>query len=394
MKSKRRWLSLILTALLAVSCLFPAYAQESSFSDFFIDASGLAFAQQSISIQPYERDSGGTLRAGAVYQVDCSLNQVTEDASFYIQPGTSGVWVTVDYLTDLNSDGIYELPNGGNSPVWDTLVPQSSLSLQRSTQTVTLNAGQTYVFSAQTLREGSQQAVKARTQSGSVSYLGLGQSGSTQDFPICLVRLHYTPSGGQEQIQSYYVQLYGQILLPSDVSPDADYYKAVEYVLSKGYFTGMDDGTFRPDGLFTRAQLAQILWRMGGSLVSSGCSFPDVDPNEWYYDAISWCCQNGIMTGLSTSSFSPDSPLSRQQMTLILYQYAKYSGVTSGRQGDLSLYPDGSSVSVWAKQGMEWAVGNGLLPIASDNMLNPSSSVTRSDMAMVLYAYDTVFSRR
>ena len=43
---------------------------------------------------------------------------------------------------------------------------------------------------------------------------------------------------------------------------------------------------------------------------------------------------------------------------------------------------------------MEWAVGNGLLPIASDNMLNPSSSVTRSDMAMVLYAYDTVFSRR
>ena len=100
------------------------------------------------------------------------------------------------------------------------------------------------------------------------------------------------------------------------------------------------------------------------------------------------------MTGLSTSSFAPNAPLSRQQMSLILFQYAKYSGIRSDRQADLSRYPDGGSVSVWAKQGMEWAVGNGLLPIASDNMLNPSASVTRSEMAMVLYAYDTVFSLR
>ena len=392
MKRQRRWISLILTALLAVSAVFPSSAQETAFSSFFIDASDMAFPQQSLSIQPYERDSSGKLRAGEVYQITCSLNQVTEDASFYIQPKTSGVWVTVDYLTDLNGDGVYELPNGGSSPVWDTFSPQSSLSLQRSSQSQKLNAGQTYVLSAQTLREGSQQAAKARTQSGNAAYLGM--SGSVQDFPLCLVRLHYTPDGGQEQTQSYYVKLYGQILLPTDVSPDADYYEAVEYVLSQGYFAGMDDGSFQPDGYFTRAQLAQILWRMGGSLVSGGYSFPDVDANEWYYDAISWCCQNGIMTGLSTSSFAPNAPLSRQQMSLILFQYAKYSGIRSDRQADLSRYPDGGSVSVWAKQGMEWAVGNGLLPIASDNMLNPSASVTRSEMAMVLYAYDTVFSLR
>ena len=99
------------------------------------------------------------------------------------------------------------------------------------------------------------------------------------------------------------------------------------------------------------------------------------------------------MTGLSTNSFAPDAPLSQQQMALILYQFAKYSGLDVSKQGDLSAYSGGENVSVWAKQGMEWAVGNGILP-TSGTTLNPSASVTRSQMAMVLYAYDGVYSRR
>ena len=108
------------------------------------------------------------------------------------------------------------------------------------------------------------------------------------------------------------MKLYGRALSPKDVSPDDVYYEAVEYVLAKGYFSGMGNGIFQPDGLFTRAQLAQILWRMGGNLISQGCSFSDVDRGAWYYDAVSWCFQNGIMTGLSPNSFAPDAPLSQQ----------------------------------------------------------------------------------
>ena len=100
------------------------------------------------------------------------------------------------------------------------------------------------------------------------------------------------------------------------------------------------------------------------------------------------------MTGLSTNSFAPDAPLSQQQMALILYQFAKYSGLDVSKQGDLSAYSDGENVSLWAKQGMEWAVGNGILPTDSGTALNPSASVTRSQMAMVLYAYDGVYGRR
>lgn len=393
MKYFKRCLSLVLSAVLAAAAAIPCSAQDaSSFSTFYIDASDMTFSQKDLSVQLYSRDAGGKFQPGDVIQVDGSLNQVTNNASFYIQPSVSSVWVTVDYLTDLNQDGVYELPKDEASPVWDYLTPQSSVVLQRSSQSQKLLAGQTYILSAQTLLQGSQQAVNSRTQGGSPTYLGL--SGSVQDFPLCLVSLRYSPAGGEEQTLSYYLQIYGQALPPSDVSPDSPYYEAVEYVLAKGYFSGMGNGVFQPDGLFTRAQLAQTLWRMGGSLVSQGCSFTDVDPSAWYYDAVSWCYQNGIMTGLSTSSFAPDAPLSQQQMALILYQFAQYSGIHSSKSGDLSAFSDGDSVSLWAKQGMEWAVGNGILPTTPGNTLNPSSSVTRSQMAMVLYAYDSAFSLR
>lgn len=394
MKWHRRWLALALSTLLMIASVVPCLAGETSdsavFSTFYIDAADMAFTQTKLSVQLYNRNSGGQYQPGEVLQIDCALNQVTEDASFYIQPKVSSVWVTVDYLTDLNGDGTYELLQDSASPAGDYLSPQSSVILQRSTMSQKLLVGQTYILSAQTLLEGSQQAATLRTLSGSDSYLGL--SGSVQDFPLCLVSLRCS-SGGTEQVLSYYVKLYGRALPPSDVSPSSAYYEAVEYVLAQGYFSGMGNGVFQPDGLFTRAQLAQTLWRMGGSLTARGCSFPDVDPSAWYYDAVSWCCQNGIMTGLSTNSFAPDAPLSQQQMALILYQFAKYSGLDVSKQGDLSAYSDGENVSVWAKQGMEWAVGNGILP-TSGTTLNPSASVTRSQMAMVLYAYDGVYSRR
>lgn len=393
MKRNKRWLSLVLGAVLTASLAVPSFAAPATaaFSNFYIDASDMAFSQTDLSVQIYSRDGSGRFQPGDVVEIDCSLNQVTEDASFYIQPKVGSVWVTLDYLTDLNGDGIYELPRDDTSPVWEHLSPQSSVILQRSAISQKLLSGQTYILSAQTLLEGSQQAASLRTLSGSSSYLGL--SGTAEDFPLCLVSLH-TSSGGEEQVMSYYLKLCGRALPPSDVSPDSPYYEAVEYVLYQGYFSGMGNGVFQPNGLFTRAQLAQTLWRMGGSLTARGCSFPDVDPSAWYYDAVSWCCQNGIMTGLSTNSFAPEAPLSQQQMALILYQFAKYSGIDVSQRGDLSAYSDGENVSLWAKQGMEWAVGNGLLPTTPGTDLNPSSSVTRSQMAMVLYAYDGAFSRR
>lgn len=402
MKSLKYCQSLILTVSLTISTAVPIFARTTDyplFSDFRIDASDMTVSQEALPIQSYHRNDSGKFDAGEVSELECSLNHVTKDASFYIQPKYDGVWVSVDYLTDLDQNGVYELLNGGSVPAWAELIPQDTMLLPPadstqgpSTQSVqTLSSGQTYILSSQTLQKHYLETVKTRTQENSKLYLGLTASSQSQSVPLCLVNLHYTSPKGEQQLQSYYLALHGQILPPTDVPLDSEHYKAIEYVLSKGYFVGTSDGAFLPDDLFTRAQLAQILWRMGGSLVSTGSSFPDVSPTDWYYDAVSWCSKNNIMTGLSPDRFAPNEPLSQQQLALILYEYARHTGANTRGRADLSAFADGGTVAPWAVRGMEWAVIHEIMPVYSDNTLRPETHVTRGQTAMVLYAYDTAF---
>ena len=379
----------LLAALLVLAAgAVPVCAQsELTFCDFLIDAAQMDVLQEDIQIQHYTLDGTDQYQSGALAELTCALNRVTQDASFYIQPKDSGVSVTADYLTDLNGDGVYEQLEGREDSVWDELTPQIFTSSGR--QSRSLVSGRTYILSAQALLEGGQQEVQARAE-----LLGLDSQEIKSADSLCVINLRRASSDGTEQVLSYYLRLYGQVIMPTDVSPDAPYYSAVEYVLAQGYFAGIDGDTFQPDGSFTRAQLAQILWRLGGSLSATGCSFSDVDPDAWYYDAVSWCYQNGIMTGLSPNLFPPDTPLSQQQMALILYQYARHTGAPTQQTADLSSVAGGENVSIWARQGVEWALAYGLLPIPPDTELNPSADVTRGQMAMVLYTYDQAFVNR
>lgn len=381
MRRYRKSLSLLLSAALLAAMALSGHALDSSFCSFVIDAAAMDFPQQQISIHLYQPASSGQLQSAQVQQLDCTLNRVTSDASFYVQPSSAGVQVSVDYLTDLNSDGVYELIEGGGQ----ALVSQDSAILQPAGQAQALTAGQTYILSAQTLTQGYQQAVQARGQAGSSSYLGLASSGS-QRFPLCRVTL-----SAQAQTLSYYVMIYDRVLLPLDVSSSSPYYSAVEYALSQGYLSGVGNGLFQPDAPVTRAQLAQILWRLGGSLAAAGVSFSDVSSDAWYYEAVSWCCSRGLMSGLPGNLFAPDVPLTREQTGLILYQYARLSKANVSYLADLSVYEDGDTVSSWAKTSLEWAVANGLLSSGSGDTIRPLDDITRGEMAMVLYAYDRLY---
>ena len=382
----RPWKRLLAALLVAAAGALPVCAQpDAAFCDFLIDAAGMDVRQEVIQVQRYTPDADGQYRAEEPAEVTCALNRITQDASFYIQPKADGVSVTADYLTDLDGDGVYEQLEGREASVWEALLSSSAPASDRQA----LSAGQTYVLSAQVLLQGSQEEAQARAE-----LLDLPVQDSAHTYPLCVISLRYTPAGGTEQVLSYYLRVYGQVIMPEDVSPDSPYYDAVEYVLSQGYFAGIDEDTFQPDGPFTRAQLAQILWRLGGSLSASGCSFSDVSQDAWYYDAVSWCYQNGIMTGLSANLFSPDTPLSQQQMALILYQYARHTGAPTGQAADLSAVEGGENVSIWARQGVAWAVAYGLLPISPDIQLSPSADVARGQMAEVLYTYDQLFVNR
>lgn len=370
-----------LALLLSAICPASAAPAEEPFADIRIDAAAMDFPQQCVSVQVYETGEDGQLQLGDTIERECTLNRVTGDASFYIQPRTDGVWVTVDCLTDLDGDGVYELVDGGGAR--SLMAPQEGLVLQPAPAAAVLDLRSSYVLEAQTLVQCGEGAAEAL--GASVSQAAEEPETGGGNLPLYMVTLHCGPAGGEEQVQSYYLKVFGQVLIPDDVSPSDWYYSAVEFALSRGYLTGTGDGTFAPDGLLDRAQLAQILWRMGGSLAAREVQFSDVSPQDWYCAAVSWCCQEGVMSGASPDTFGASSPLTREQLALILYQYAHRGQPLPDGWMAREEFSDWSSVSPWAWNGVDWAVTNSLLLPDESGAFRPGGGVTRADMAAVLY---------
>lgn len=384
MKSLRQWTAAALAAVLTASVLtIPGLAAPAeAFADFRIDAASIDVPERAITVARYDQDADGTLRPAGTAEYTCKLNRVTEDASFYIQPKSDGVGVVVDYLADLDGDGAYELIDSDSSPMRDALDQKSILTPVTDSPCAPLASGGTYIVSAEALSVQYQQALQRGAQA-----LGL-EKAAPQSFPLCRVTLRRALPGGQDyERQTYYLELYGKVLVPFDVSPGQWYYNAVEYGLAQGYFSGMEDGRFGPDEPLSRAQLAQVLWTVGGCLESDGARFSDADSEDWFYQAVSWCQREGLIAGYADGSFAPEAPLTREQLASILYRYARYAGSSLRITADLSQYDDSGSVSSWAYDSMRWAMTNRLLT-ADENTLRPGDTVSRAELASALYAFD------
>lgn len=390
----KKWTAAALALALAAS-ISPVLAVPTTdpLADFRIDASDMDVPDRTISIERYYRDESGSFlpesdATGYGNTINCKVNRVTGDATFYIHPKSDGVQVTVDYLTDVNGDGLYELLDGGDSPVWDALDPLNGLVRGGSSSLV---SGRVYILYARTLSQQFEWAVQDRTQDWSLE-------ASRQTSPLCRVTLRRTDAA-EEYEQFYYLEIHGQLLTPPDVSQDQWYYAAVEYSLIQGWFTGLEDGRFGPDEPLTRAQLAQVLWaaenhpsveKADGPQASD---FSDVYPTDWFYPAVSWCRQEGLMAGYEDGSFLPNAPLTREQLAAVLQRYEDHAGYAVSYSTSLAQYSDEESVSPWAYDSVCWAVFHRMLPIF-DNSLRPRDTVTRAELAFALYSFHTGIQRR
>lgn len=362
-----------------------ALPAAASFAEFHIGANDSDAPQRTLSIARYRRGADGRFHLKGTEEQTCRLNRVTGDANFFIQTAEKDVWVSVDYLTDIDGDGVYELLDGGSSPVWEVMDTQGDL-ISPQEQVPTLAADEMYILSSELLVQHSQQAVENRL-AGGVHALDEALEASVQpDFPLCVVTLHCSdPSDGQDQV--FYLQIYGDVLVPLDVEPNAPYYDAVIYCLFRGYFAGTGGGRFSPDEPLTRAQLAQVLWTVNGSPEAEPTSFSDVPEGTWYYRAISWCQQTKLISGQGNRTFAPNSLLTREQMAAVLYRYAQHTGSSLAADSDMSRFSDWSGVSPWALDSVQWAAANWLIDI-SDGQLLPKKTVTRAELAQALYCYD------
>ncbi len=173
-----------------------------------------------------------------------------------------------------------------------------------------------------------------------------------------------------------------------DVSAEAWYRSAVEYVYANGLMAGVSDSAFHPDAATTRGMIVSILYRLEGSpAVSGAASFADVPAGQWYSDAVAWAASEGIVSGYSSSRFGPSDLITREQMASILYRYAQYKGMDTAARAELSAYADAPSVSAWAQTAMQWAVGAELISGTGRNALNPLGFATRAEAAAVLMRF-------
>lgn len=177
-----------------------------------------------------------------------------------------------------------------------------------------------------------------------------------------------------------------------DVSEDDWYYDSVYYVYAYGLMNGTAEATFNPDGATTRGMLVTILYRMEGSPQGGGWSpFTDVDPELYYAQPIAWAAWNGIVKGITETTFSPDAPVTRQQMAAILYRYAAWKKWDVSQQGNLFQFADWEQIQEYARTPLAWASAAGLIQGKENNILDPAGTATRAQVATILQRFHSAY---
>ena len=174
-----------------------------------------------------------------------------------------------------------------------------------------------------------------------------------------------------------------------DVAQSDWFYNAVQYVSQQGLMSGVAANRFDPNGLLTRGMIAQILYAMEGRpAVAEGAGLAAVAGKDGDAAGVNWAAAQNIVSGTGGNQFSPNSNLTREQMALILYRYAEYKGYDVSQGGMAAReFADSDKISDWAGQAVTWAVNAGLLSGRSGNQLDPSGTATRAEVAQVLTSF-------
>lgn len=186
----------------------------------------------------------------------------------------------------------------------------------------------------------------------------------------------------------------GAELLAVEDFPDcdpSDWYAAyVTYVSDNNLITGRDDGTFAPADNVSRADLVTILWRMAGEPVVTADGFPDLNANEYFYQAALWAQSEGIVGGVTHADgelyFDGARAITREECAVMLARYADHCGVdVSSDKTALQAIPGWQSASSWALDGLGWVVDKGLMSGQGDGSgLDPLGTTSRAAMAKMI----------
>ena len=167
-----------------------------------------------------------------------------------------------------------------------------------------------------------------------------------------------------------------------DVAVNAWYWDSVQYAALHGLMRGIDEIRFAPDKPVNRATLATVLYRMAGepAVDAGGSPFADVTGEDWFFDAVVWAYQNGVVNGLDAQHFNPNTAITRQDLAVMLWRYfgceEKESSAVTAK--------DYSQVSEYAQKGVNWMVAEGIFKNDPEQGIMPLENTTRAQLSTVL----------
>ncbi|MDL2274036.1 S-layer homology domain-containing protein [Oscillospiraceae bacterium OttesenSCG-928-G22] len=169
----------------------------------------------------------------------------------------------------------------------------------------------------------------------------------------------------------------------NDVSANHWFYDAVQYAHENGIMNGTSTTTFAPNTNLSRAMMVQILWNLEGRPAAGSASFTDVASTAWYADAVAWTASNSIVSGYGNDKFGPEESITREQMATILYRYCAYKEIElpSTRTGD---FADSTAIGTWAVEAVNAMYEAEVLNGKGSNTFDPKGTATRAEIAQMM----------
>ena len=188
------------------------------------------------------------------------------------------------------------------------------------------------------------------------------------------------PAGGVEIEASFRKIVVVPVNPFADVNTGDYYYDAVLWAVDNGITSGTSAVTFSPDAVCTRAQMMTYLWRAAGSPSASAANpFTDLSAGDYYYDAVLWAVEKGITGGTSATTFSPNAPVTRGQTMTFLWRAAGSPVVSGSSFGDVA-------AKAYYADAVTWAVREGITAGTGPSTFSPDQGCTRAQTVTYLYA--------
>ena len=304
--------------------------------------------------------------------------------------GENGISFTVNSLSPFaigwykasgNSGGGGAGGGGGGAvapTTYDVVIPSALANIVKADKT---KAAADDTVTLTVSGEGTLTVTDANGKSVALTDLGSGKY--TFKMPSSKVNVAFAASGETKPCD-------GGKDCPSAPFKDVDtgkwYHASIDYVLTHSIMNGVSGTSFAPNSNLTRGMLVQILFNLEGKPQSASAGFSDVKADAWYAKAVGWAAANKVVTGCADGTFRPDAAVTREQAAAILYRYAQSKGidVSAGEDTNILSYADALQASEYAIPALQWAVGAGVLNGKGGNLLAPTGTATRAEIAAIM----------